>query len=296
MTDSLAAWVALHSVPDMGPVTFRRLVSRFGTVERVLEQADAEALAEITRLQPSLGEDILRARTRMDWARRTLDALSARGVRVVRETDPGYPAALKGARNPPPLLYVLGELRPEDARAVGIVGATRASEKAVQTAQGFAARLARLGVTVVSGFAEGVDNAAHLGALEGNGRTVLCLPHGIRKLRLRGGWPAMSELARRGAAISEQPPDTGWETQAALNRNRIIAALSRALIVVETGPKGGTMNTFNHAIELGRPVFAVRYESPAPSGRGNALCLARGAEPLARFRDIERVVEAVDGG
>ena len=296
MSDTLSAWVALHSVPGMGPVTFRRLVRRFGDVRRGVDDDTEESLAEVARLQPSVAEQVLRARSRLDWAERTLAALAERGVRALRDTDADYPGALKSVPNPPPLLYVLGELLPGDAEAVGIVGVTRPSERGLAVARGLAMRLARAGVAVVSGFAEGVDNAAHLGALEEGGRTLLCLPHGIRRHRLREGWPPPGELAQRGAALSEQPPDTDWETQAALNRNRLIVALSRAIVIVETGAKGGTMNTFQHAVEMSRPVFAVRYQDPAPSARGNALCLARGARPLDRFRDVEEVLAVVREG
>lgn len=295
MPDPLAAWVALHSVPGMGPVTFLRLLRRFGDVRRVIEEATEEDLAEVARLQPSVAEQVLRARSRLDWAERTLAALAERGVRVLRLSDAGYPEALKSIPSAPPLLYCLGELRPEDTAAAAIVGATRPSERGLAVARGIALRLARAGVTVVSGYAEGVDNAAHLGALEEGGRTVLCLPHGIRRLRLREGWPAPGDLAERGAVLSEQPPDCDWESQAALNRNRLIAALSRAVVVVETGPKGGTMNTFQHALEMRRPVFPIRYEDPAPSARGNAICIARGARPLLRLGDVEEIVEVVKG-
>ena len=294
MADSLAAWIALHSVPDMGPVTFRRLLSRFGTVERVLEEAGTDSMADVCRLEPSMAEGIRRARARLDWAQRTLEAITQQGGGVVRSTDPDYPRSLNDLPNPPPLLYQFGQWAPRDTRAVAIVGTTKPSARARDIARGFAMRFARLGVTVVSGFAQGIDSAAHLAALEAGGRTVLCLPHGIRRLKPRPDWPPLRDLFNQAVALSEQPVDAEWETQAALSRNRIIVALGRAVLVIAARPKGGTMSAFGHAVELGRPAFAIRYEEPEESGRGNAICIGRGAQPLDRFRDIERVMAVLD--
>ena len=292
MADRLTYWMALHSVPGLGPVTFRRILRRMGGVERALQVDDA-TLADAGGLAPDAIKAVSRARNRLDWAQRALESLCRQGGGVSRPIDPDYPDVLKDLPNPPPLLYQLGQWSAEDCRAAAIVGATKPSSRGADIARGLAARLAEAGVTVVSGYARGVDSAAHLGALQAGGRTVLCLPHGIRSFGQRADWPPVNDLLRQAAILSEQPPDAPWETQAALTRNRLIAALSRAVIVVETSPKGGAMNTFSHACALGRKVFAVRFETPPDSAQGNAVCLARGAAPLERFRDVERVIEAV---
>lgn len=292
MADRLKYWMALHSVPGLGPVTFRRILRRMGGVERALEEDDA-ALAELGGLAPDAIEAVSRARNRLGWAQRALESLCRQGGGVSRPIDPDYPEMLKDLPNPPPLLYQIGQWRAEDRRAAAIVGATKPSARGEEIARGLAARLAKAGVTVVSGYARGVDSAAHLGALHAGGRTVLCLPHGIRQFEPRADWPPVADLLRQAAVLSEQPPDARWETQAALTRNRLIAALSRAVIVVESSPDGGAMNTFSHARALGRHVFAVRFEEPPDSAGGNALCLAHGAAPLERFRDVEGVVKAV---
>jgi len=262
-------------------------------VERVLDESSAEALEGVLRLQPSVREGILRAKARLEWAERTIDALSGRGVSIVRMTDPVYPAALRELADGPPLLYAFGRWDLAESRGVGMVGATRPSQRGRDIARGLAARLAERGVTVVSGYALGVDDASHLGALEHGGATVLCVPFGIRRFEPRAGWPGGEALARQALILSEQPPDAAWETQAALSRNRLIAALSRALIIVETSAKGGAMNTFEHARRLGRPVFAVRVQEAPDSGRGNAVALGKGARPIGRFGDIDEVLAAI---
>ena len=296
MSDSVASWVAVHSVPGMGHVTFRRLLSRFGTMERVLEHSDDGTLDDVLRLEPSLRQGVLRAKARMEWATRTLETLSEHAVRVVRSVDSDYPQALRDLPDGPPLLYQFGEWRAEDIRSVGIVGSTRPSGRGRDISRGLGMRLARAGITVVSGFALGVDDAAHLGALGEGGRTVICLPCGVRRFQPRAEWPSMRELSERAVVLSERPPDADWETHAALSRNRLIAALSRALIVAETSPKGGAMNTLEHAQRLGRCTFAVKFRNAPQSGRGNAIALAKGAQPLQSLGDVDRVAAALDTG
>jgi len=294
MTDDLACWVALHSVPGLGPMAFRRLLNRFGTVRRVLDDGNDEALSEVLRLQPSVCEGILKARARLEWAERLVESLREKGVRVYRCTDPDYPVSLKDLTDAPPLLYVFGDLRPEDRRSVAMVGTTRPSRRGRDIARGIAMRLVRQGITVVSGFAQGIDDASHLSALAEGGRTILCLPFGIRRFRTRSDWPSVREMSGRAVILSEQPPETEWETQAALNRNRVIAALSRAIVIAETSPKGGTMNTFEHAVGLGRPIFCVKYREPPDSARGNAIAIGRGARPIERLGEVSEIVATVD--
>jgi len=290
----LACWVVLHALPGMGPVTFRRLLDRFGTARAVLEDARIEALREVPGVGPGLAEAVVRARLRVPSAERRVQVLRRSGVRLVRIVDRDYPSALRELRNPPPLLFVYGEVIARDARAVGIVGTTKPSPKGRAIAEEFAARFASAGLTVVSGYAHGVDAAAHRGAFRGGGRSLLCLPFGLRHFRPRPDFPPLAEIARRGALLSECPPDASWSSSAAVARNRIIAALGRAVLVIETRPRGGALHTVRAAESLGRPVFAVKFRQPPESARGNAILVARGASPVSTFADAQDVIEAVN--
>jgi DNA processing protein len=289
----LTSWVALHGLPGMGPVTFRRLLDRFGSPARVLREADTESLAEIPGLKRDLAEAVFRAGEGLERARTATDRLRARGVRIVRMTDPAYPPRLHDLPNPPPLLYMVGEAGPRDARAVGMVGTTKPSKKGRAIAEAFAAHLAGRGVTVVSGYAHGCDAAAHRGAFRGGGRSLLVLPFGIRRFKPRADFPPVAEIARRGAILTECPPERAWSASAAVARNRLIAALAQAVVVIETRPRGGTMHTVKAAERLRRPLFVLKYQNPPDAARGNAILLAKGAAGIAKLNEVDRVVEAL---
>jgi len=290
----LASWVVLHSLPGMGPVTMRRLLDRFGSARGVLEAGQGNAILESPGVTTALAEAIRRAAASVAHAARRVEDLHRCGVRIVRIVDPAYPPALRDLRNPPPLLYIYGDIGDRDARAVGIVGTTDPSPRGRAIAEEFGARFAAAGVTVVSGYAHGIDAAAHRGAFRGGGRSVLCLPHGLRRFRARPDFPPLAEIGKRGALLSECPPDALWSRAAAIARNRIIAALGRALLVIETQPHGGAFHTVSAAESLGRPIFAVRFREPPESARGNAMLIARGATPLCAFAEINEVLRVVD--
>ena len=294
--EEIVYWLALHALPEMGPVTFRRLLDRFGSARAVVEDTEGDALAEVRGMTRALGEAVLRARKSLDQTERTLDMLRRRGVRVVRYTDPDYPTVLLDLAVPPVLLTVYGEIASSDLTAVSMVGTTKPSDRGRKIAEGFGARFARSGVTVVSGYAHGIDAASHRGAFNGGGRSTLCVPYGIMHFRSRPDFPSLSEIASRGAVVSECPPDQEWSSAAAVSRNRIIAALGRATLVIEARPRGGTMHTVRAAEQLGRPVFALKYRNPPDSARGNSILIARGATEVCVFGDIERILRCTEAG
>ncbi len=291
--EELYYWVALHAVPNMGPVTFRRLLDRFGSAQGVFEAASPEALGEVRGISSDMVQALCDGHAILDWARQSTDHLRSRGVRIVRMSDQGYPAALHELANPPPLLYMIGDVTAEDARTVGMVGTTKPSGKGRAIAEQFAARLAAAGVTVVSGYAHGIDAASHRGAFNAGGRSVLCVPFGMRHFKSRPDFPPLREIGNRGALISECPPGQEWSSAIAIARNRIIAALSRALFVIETRIRGGTMHTVKAAEELGRPLFVLKYQTPPDSARGNAVLISRGATPIAMLNDIDKLLDAI---
>ena len=127
------------------------------------------------------------------------------------------------------------------------------------------------------------------------GRTIFVVPHGIMRFKPRWGYPPAPALARQGAVISETPPEEEWSRRAAVMRNRLIAALSRAVIIIETRPRGGAMHTAAAARKLGRAVFAVRYARPPAAARGNEVIFGQGGAPLSKYADADIVLAAVDG-
>ncbi len=294
MPSEPACLVALHAIKGMGPVTLRRLLEQFASAEDVLFKAEECELLEVPKLKPAIAREIQEARQHVDRAERAVARLAEKGIKLIRIGEQGYPEDLLYLRNPPPLLFVMGEIRPSDAKAMAIVGTTRPSQKGRAIARGFAARLSKLGCTIVSGYAHGIDSSGHRGALAAGGRTIMVVPYGVERFEPRIGYPRVEKLVRNAAVVSECPPQARWTRVAAIGRNRMVVALSRALLAVETGRRGGTINTIGIAHAHERPVFALHYGNPPPSASGNETVIAKGATAVRRYADVEMIHRAVE--
>jgi DNA processing protein len=294
MPDDLAYWVALHSVRGMGPATFQKLLAAYGEPAKAVLNAQRRHLAMMPRIPTWVVDGILSARDSLEEAQAQIAGLARRGIKIMTMRDEQYPGPLRKIANPPPVLYCHGDLTEADVRGIGIVGATNPSAHGADVANRFARIFARHDHTVVSGYARGIDSAAHLGALAARGRTVLVIPMGINRFESHHGFPPAEVLARHGAIVSEQPPDVFWTVEGALARNRLTVALSRALLVVETAEEGGTMHTFNLARREGRPIFVVTYRHPPKSASGNKVAIERGGVPIGNFSDIHKIMEALE--
>jgi DNA processing protein len=205
---------------------------------------------------------------------------------AIARRGPGYPPLLAELHDPPSTLFVRGDAAVLPERGVAVVGARSCSAYGAQVARALARELAAAGLLVVSGLARGVDGEAHRGALECGGRTVAVLGCGIDRDYPR----SHAELARRivasGAVVSEYPPGVEpapWRFPA---RNRIIAGLSLATVVVEARERSGALITADFALELGREVFAVPGEITSGLSAGTNDLLRQGAAPLTAVRDV----------
>ncbi len=285
--DELTAWVALHAVEGIGAASLGRLVARFGSAQAVLA-ASADQREAVPKVPHTVLEGIARVAQDLDRHRETAARLRRHRARTVRSTEQTYPSRLHALPSPPPLLYARGTVPDDHRRTLGIVGTTQASAQGVRAATTAAGRLSREGWVIVSGHARGIDAAAHRGAFQARGATVLVLPTGILRFRSRTGYPPPDELERRAAVLSECHPEAPWATRAALARNRLIAALSDAVLVVETRETGGALSTLRHAMGIGRRAFVVRFRRPALSAAGNAVAQDSGAEPVHSVGELQR--------
>jgi DNA processing protein len=206
-------------------------------------------------------------------------------------SDPAWPDCLSELRDPPPLLRVAGAL-PFLDRAVAIVGTRRASPDGLRFAMSLARDLARAGFVVVSGGAEGIDSAAHRGALEGGGLGIAVLAGGLARPYPIAHAPLFEEIARNGAVITEHADDEPPLPAHFLARNRLVAALSRAVVVVQAPFRSGALATAAHARRLERPLLAAPWAVGDPRGEGCLSLLASGARIC---RDASDVVHAVTG-
>ncbi|MBM3134372.1 MAG: DNA-protecting protein DprA [Chloroflexi bacterium] len=265
-------WLALSIIPGIGGATARRLVEHFGSAEAVLD-ASAEELQRLPRLT---AEVVARLRAvSLEDLEAELTALSDEGLQVVTWDDDDYPANLRLVSDAPPVLFVRGELQPDDAQAVAIVGTRQPTPPAATLAETLARELAGRGLTIVSGLALGIDTAAHRGALQpAEGRTLAVLGSGLRAIHPRQNLPLAEAIAQRGALLSELHPATPPLGPNLMARDRLISGLSRAVIVVEANEKSGSLDTAAKARRQGRLLFAV------PGSPGTQALLAGGAEPL----------------
>lgn len=204
---------------------------------------------------------------------------------VLRPSDPDYPALLAATRETP-ALHVRGAMTADDALAIAIVGARRATAYGLAVAGELAADLARRGVTIVSGLARGVDTAAHRGALGAGGRTIAVLGHGIDGCYPPENRDLASEIEAHGALVSQFFPGTPPQAHNFPVRNRTIAGLALGVVVVEAAERSGALITAAAAGDFGREVFAVPGRVTSEMSRGPHGLLRDGATLVRSWVDI----------
>ncbi len=278
-----AYWVGFNLVKGIGAVRVRGLLEYFGSLEAAWK-APLDGLRG-AGLPARILENLLRVRKDVDLAK-VWAAIEQQGVEVLTWEDERYPRRLKQIDQPPPVLYVRGSLLPEDEWAVAVVGTRRVTAYGRQVSEELGAFLARSGITVVSGLARGVDRLAHEAALKAGGRTLAVLGSGVDRIYP----PEHVQLAERirvqGALLSDYPLGTPPDSANFPPRNRIIAGLSLATVVVEAGETSGALITSTFAAEQGRDVFAVPGGIYAPQSKGTNRLILQGAQPLLNFEQI----------
>lgn len=217
------------------------------------------------------------------------DRLEREGVSVLVSSDGDYPERLLDLRQPPPFLFWWGNLALVERRGIGMCGSRNASERGLRYARTFGRAAVERGLQVVSGYARGVDMETHLGALEAEGATVIVLAEGITHFRRKRAFAGLRFDETNVLVLSQFSPTQPWAANAAMTRNAVIAGLAQAMLVVEAGEKGGTLNAGLQAIDMARPVYAIAYADEPPPG--NQALFERGALPL---RSHGELVAALD--
>lgn len=281
--DKKAYWVGFNLVRGVGAVRVKNLLEHFGNLEIAW---DAPAGALITAGLPArVVENFLVVRKQVNLEV-VMKKVADQGVQVLTWDDAAYPRRLKEIDQPPPVLFVRGSINVEDDWAVSVVGTRRVTPYGRQVAGEIARFLAQNGVTVVSGLARGVDAIAHQAALQAGGRTLAILGSGVDVIYPPEHRKLAEEIIRQGAVISDYPLGTQPESTNFPPRNRIIAGLSLATIVVEAGEKSGALITAEFAVEQGRDVFAVPGSILTPQSEGTNRLIEQGARPLLRMSEI----------
>jgi DNA processing protein len=281
--DPLAYWIGFNRVRGIGPARLRALLDAFGTIDAAW-LAPEDALREVGLDRRSIAS-LLEARRRLDLPAE-LTRLQQAEVQALTWDDPAYPQPLLTINDPPPVLYVRGELRPEDVWSVAVVGTRTASVYGREAARVLATDLARAGVTIVSGLARGIDAQAHRAALEAGGRTIAVLGSGVDIIYPWEHRKLADEVAARGALVTEYALGTKPEASNFPPRNRIISGLSCGVIVVEAGERSGALITADFAAEQGRDVFAVPGGIFQRGSKGTNRLIRDGAQPVLSADDV----------
>ena len=282
--EALADVVRLALVPGVGPRTRRALLDRFGTSAAVLRALPSQ-LREVPGVGPKLSAKIAAAQHEID-AEQVLALCQQHGIAVVTETAEAYPSALRRIPDPPAVLFVRGELKPQDGLAVAIVGTRHPTAYGLRQAERLAGSLARAGLTIVSGLARGIDAAAHRGALAAGGRTLAVLASGLLTIYPPEHRSLAEQIALQGALLTEAPPLAEPLAGVFPQRNRIISGLSLGVIVVEAGDQSGALITARHALEQGREVFAVPGRIEDRTARGCHRLIRDGAKLIQSADDV----------
>ena len=281
--DEKRYWIGFTLIKGIGSVRFKRLLDVFGSAEAAWGASPAELAG--AGLSLKLIERVVAVRQKAD-----LDALwqniQSQHIHVLTWDDENYPQRLREIDQPPPVLYLRGQISPEDHFAVAIVGTRRVTPYGRQVTEEIASFLAANGITVVSGLARGVDAIAHQAALKAGGRTIGVLGSGVDKIYPPEHRPLAEKMMESGAVVSDYVPGTPPESSNFPPRNRIISGLSMAVVVIEAGQTSGALITAEFAADQGREIFAVPGNILAPQSKGTNKLIQAGAHPLLEAQDI----------
>lgn len=274
------SWLRLIRTENVGPVTFRNVINRYGSAEAALEQ-----LPNLSKRGGKVVKTVL-----AEEAERELEALQAVGAQLVAPGEKNYPRLLRFIDTPPPLLTVLGNLS-ANAKCVAIVGSRNASAAGRKMTRDIAAALGEAGYIVVSGLARGIDAAAHEASL--NTGTAAVIAGGINRIYPPENEELLHRIPQNGAAFTEMP--FNWQATARdfPRRNRLVSGMSLATIVIEAAEKSGSLITARLAAEQGREVFALPGSPLDPRASGTNRLIKQGAQMVTSAEEILEALAAL---
>jgi len=281
--DELAAYLALAAVPGIGVVRLRALLGAFDTARGVLA-APAGAVAAVPGIGPA-GAAAIRAASPAAGAR-VLAALDRLGARVLLPDDPRFPPLLNEIPDPPTLLFAWGDVDVLSRPAVALVGSRDHTTYGAEAARLLAAGVARAGAVVVSGMARGVDALAHAAALDAGGTSIGVLGNGFGVVYPEANRGLYQRMVEHGCLVTELPPGERPRAHSFPRRNRLIAGLARATVVVEARPGSGAVITADAALDQGRAVLAVPGPITSLTSLGCNRLIQQGAKPCLAPGDI----------
>jgi len=291
MLEEARYWIALSFVNGLGDVLIKNLYTAFGSAERVFKSSESELL-EVGRISEKLARAV---KSFDEWE--SVDAEIAKikksGLAFLPLGDPKYPDQLVQIYNPPPYLYMKGDLLPRDRVSVAIVGSRVPDRYGRVVTETLSGELASLGVTIVSGMARGIDSIAQEEALKRGGRTVAVLGSGVDVVYPPENVKLYKDIAGSGAVLSEFLLGTPPLAQNFPRRNRIISGISLGVVVVQASDKSGSLISASFALDQNKEVFAVPGNVDRKLSRGTNWLIKKGARLVETVDDILSEIEVL---
>lgn len=287
---------ALNKISGIGPQRIRLLLNFFHTPENAWRAGQSDLVS--AKIGEKIAERILRERNNItpeeEW-----EGLSHENIKMITINDSAYPRLLKEISNPPYVIYIKGELDPNQLNSmpsVAIIGSRKHTSYGSQVTLSLSRGLAQAGIVVVSGMALGIDSFAHRGALEGKGKTVAVLGNSLDDASSypRNNFNLSREIMENGLLVSEYPPVTSAGPLTFPARNRIIAGLTFGTLVIEAGDKSGALLTANMALEYNREVYAVPGSILSTQSSGTNDLIKNGAKTITSVKDILEELDLAD--
>lgn len=279
-------WIWLSSVPGIGPNRFYKLIEMFGNAYNVWQAVSSDKSQAIGVLDAKSWNS-LRQSCNEQYIQLLLDKLYKNDVNAVLLSSPSYPSNLKNIYNPPPVLYMKGNVDDNtDRLALAVVGTRRCSAYGRAVVDKLCPPLVEAGITIISGMARGVDGLAHRAAIQSNGRTIAVLGSGVDRIYPPEHRQLYYDIILHGAVVSEFPPGMEPIRNNFPQRNRVISGLSMATLVIEAGDKSGALITADFALEQGRDVMAVPGNITSANSIGTNRLIKQGAKPVTNADDI----------
>ncbi|OGC77723.1 MAG: DNA protecting protein DprA [candidate division Zixibacteria bacterium RBG_16_40_9] len=277
-------WIALLTVPNVGPIRFVSLVKKFGTPKSALS-ASVKDLRQVEDVGEITASDI---KTKVDWKEAEKQVKLAEKNRIgwITFLDSDYPDNLKQIYDFPPFFFMQGNLSDKDDMAVAIVGTRTASTYGKSITEKISSELTSKGFTIVSGLALGIDTYGHQAALNSGGRTVAVFGSGLDVIYPTENKRLVEKIVENGAVISEFLMGTKPEKENFPTRNRIISGLSLGVIVVEAGAKSGALLTAQYALDQNKEVFAIPGNLTSKTSEGTNALIKQGAKLVTSVNDI----------
>lgn len=274
-------WLRLARTSGVGPVTFAKLIERFGDAQ--------SAIDALPRLARRGGRAKPLKPASRDEARRELDRLDSLSARLLCACEPDYPDLLASLDPPPPVISVIGPLDPDARPVCAMVGARNASAIGLRFAGDLARQLGEAGIVVASDLARGIDGAAHAATLRSG--TMAVVAGGIASIYPPEHAELHAAIARKGLIVSEMPPDYTPQARDFPRRNRLISGLSLGVVVIEAAERSGSLITARYALEQGREVMAAPGSPLDPRAKGTNRLLRDGAALIESLDDVIAVLE-----